>query len=134
MKQTQEIALSNGLPNRAIRTSALLMVPIALYFLLAGHYHMALGFISGAGISIVSLGTLLYQLPRMMKKRKMRSIYVSFIQKFVLYAVLIALLLSVEQNSVGLIIALCTGVMLVPTVIVLKAVGTIITGRENPIV
>lgn len=134
MKQTQEIALTDGLPNRAIRTSALLMVPVTLYFLLSGHYHMALGFISGSIISMLSLGTLLYQLPRMMKKRKIRSFYVQFIQKFVLYAVLIALLLSVEQNSVGLIIALCAGVMLVPIVIVLKAVGAIITGREYPIV
>lgn len=115
------------LPARSVRTSFWLAAWFVLVFGLRGQSSVSLGLAIGSALSIFSLWSLAWAVPRAAAPGSRRGVWALaalFIVKLPLYAIILNYALQSRAVHAGAVFA---GVAVVPVVIVLKTLGRMLT-------
>lgn len=125
------LTIEKEFPRRVYKTSLLLSALITLLCLLFGLWSITLGFMVGAGISILFFRTLWWTVDQVFNRSGKKALFFSFkifLIKFPLLGIFLYYLFkNVEINP----FALVGGIVIVQGVMVLKAVGVVVVNSMN---
>jgi hypothetical protein len=114
------------LPLRSLRMSALLATAFSILLYFEGYGRFAFGILAGTALGMLSLGTLMWTVPRLFKPGKKRTkVLMGIVSLLKLPLCLIGVYLAIRPESAPYInpFGVFCGVALVPAVIFLKVVG-----------